>query len=129
MSYEIGSTQGGMTDLADLTVPVEYPTGKKYYQPYAKYIKLGDGSRKGLGLPKTKWVWPQITQEERDQLETFFTTGSDTVYISTRLPDDSFADFMCIGNWPEEEPAWVGGYFQNFEIEFTQMEALGGGGS
>lgn len=124
MTYQIGSTEVGMTDLASLGTAVEYPQGKEHYQPYAVYKTLGDGSRKGFGLPRTKWVWAFITQEERDQLQTFFPTGSDTVYISTRLPDDTYVDYVCIGNWPEQEPNWVGGYFRNFEIEFVQMEAL-----
>lgn len=125
MAYEIGETEVGLTDLADLTVPVEYPTSKKYFQPYAVYKRLGDGSRKGYGLPRTRWLWPHITQEERDQLQEFFEgAASVTLYITTRLPDDTYDSYVCIAHWPDEEPAWVGGYFQNFAIDFTNLEAV-----
>lgn len=125
MPYKIGSTEPGMTDLASLATPVEYPKSKEEFQPYARYVKLGDGKRRGFGLPRTRWVWPTISQEERDQLRTFFPSGvSDAVYLSTRLPDDSFEDFVAIGHWPEDEPVFGGGYFYNFAIEFTDMEAL-----
>lgn len=124
MPYKIGSTAGGMVDLALLTVPVEYPVGKEHYQPYSLYKKLGSGFRRGYGLPRTRWVWPLITQEERDQLEAFFPTGSDTVFISTRLPDDSFVDYECVGNWIVKEPGFGGGHLKNFVIEFEHMEVI-----
>lgn len=122
MPYEIGSTEVGMTDLADLTEAVDYPRGE--YEPYALYKRLGDGSIKGFGQPVARWTFPILTKEQRDQLKTFCSGASATVFISTKLNDNSFDDFQAIMVWPEREARWYGGYFQNLVIEFQQLEAL-----
>ena len=124
MAYEIGTTEAGMTALSALPVPVGDPKSKEHFERYALYRLAGDGRKKGYGLPRTKWEWGFITQEERDQLKTFFPLESNTVFIKTRLPDDSFATYEAIGNWIEQEGNFGGGYVKNLVIEFTFMEAL-----
>jgi len=128
MSYEIGLTEVGLTDLASLATPVPYPKGKSGYRPYAVFRKLGNGTRRGFGLPRTRWVFGMLTQEERDQLALFCTSGvSDTVYITTRMPDDSYASFVGTVHWPEGEDTFPGSSFANFILEFTDLEELVGG--
>jgi len=128
MAYEIGLTEIGLTDLADLAAPLPYPKGKSEYRPYAVYRKLGNGTRRGFGLPGTRWIFGVLTQEERDQLALFCPSGvSDTVYISTRMPDDTYADFVGTMHWPEEENTFPGSSFVNFILEFTDLEELVGG--
>lgn len=128
MGYEIGLTEIGLTDLADLTVPVPYPKGKSEYKAYSVFRRLGNGTRRGFGLPKTRWIFGVITQEERDQLADFCASGvSDTVYITTRMPDDTYVSFVGIIHWPEEEATFPGSSFANFVLEFTDLEELPGG--
>ena len=124
MAYEIGLSEEGLTSLAALATPVPYPKGKSEYRPYAVYRRLGNGSRRGFGLPRTRWVFGLLTQEERDQLAEFCPSGvSDTVYITTRMPDDSYVSFVGIIHWPEEEATFPGSSFANFILEFTDLEA------
>ncbi len=124
MAYEIGTTEAGMAELSALVVAVEDPKGKEYFERYSFYKLAGDGQKKGYGLPRTKWVWALITQEERDQLKSFFPLESNTIFIKTRLPDGSYASYQAIGNWQEKESVFGGGYIKNLEIEFSFMEAL-----
>jgi len=122
MAYEIGATEVGMADLADLTTPVTYPKGE--YQPFARYARLGDGSIRGFGLPMARWTFPIITVEERDQLKTFCAGASAAVFISTKLNDNSYDDFTATMIWPDSESRFPGGHFTNLVIEFRDLVAL-----
>jgi len=126
MPYQIGVAEESLTDLASLTTPVPYPKGKSQYRSYAVFRKLGNGTRRGFGLPRTRWLFGVLSQEERDQLAVFCPSGvSDTVYITTLLPDDSYVSYVGTVHWPEEED-YQPGYF-NFVLEFTDLEEVGGG--
>jgi len=128
MGYEIGVAEVSLTGLGSLVVPVPYPKGKSEYRPYAVYRKLGNGTRRGFGLPHTRWIFGVLTQEERDQLAVFCPSGvSDTVYITTRMPEDSYVSFVGTIHWPEEEATFPGSSFGNFILEFTDLEELAGG--
>lgn len=122
MSYAIGTTYGNLTDMAELLEPVDYPRGE--YEPYAKYVKLGDGTIKGLGLPVARWVFPIITVEQRDQLKEYCDGASAAVYITTKMNDDTFEDFTATMIWPNDEKRWGGGHFANLEIEFRNLEVV-----
>lgn len=124
MPYQIGATSGTLTDLDALTTPVPNPIAKEHFQEYSLYKTLGNGKRKGYGTPKTKWEFALLSQEEYDELAAFFPTGSDTVYITTRLPDDSYVSYEVTGNFPIQKPVFGGGYFNNIVIEFEFMEEL-----
>jgi len=127
VAYQIGIAEGSLANLAALATPVPYPKGKSEYRPYAVYRRLGNGSRRGFGLPRTRWIFGVLSQEERDQLAVFCPTGvSDTVYITTLMPDDTYVSFVGTVHWPEEEP-YQPGYFGNFVLEFTDLEEIGGG--
>lgn len=122
MPYEIGATEVGMTALASLGTPVEYPKGE--YEPYARYARLGDGLLRGFGLPVARWTFPLLTSEERDMLKTFCSGASATVFISTKLNDNTYDDFSATMMWPSEEHRWPGGHFSNLVIEFRDLVAL-----
>ena len=120
--FEIGTSEGTMTNLAALDMPVEAP--RSAYAPYAKLVRLGDGSTRGLGYPQAQWSFPLLTLEERDQLKTFCADASAVVYIRTKLNDDTYADFRAVMHWPEEEERWLAGVKQSLTIRFTMLEAL-----
>ena len=127
MAYQIGVAEVSLTNLASLATPVPYPKGKSNHRPYAVYRRLGNGSRRGFGLPRTRWIFGVLSQEERDQLAVYCPSGvADTIYITTLMPDDTFVSFVGNVHWPEEEP-YQPGYFGNFILEFTDLEELAGG--
>lgn len=121
-SYEIGSTST-TTNLAALTVPVVYP--KSSYKPFSQYISLGDGSVKGAGWVEATWHWDYITRTQRDQLKTFCSGASATVYIRTRTngSTDAYAYLTGVLIWPEEEEkdAHVR---RDFDIKFVRLVAF-----
>jgi hypothetical protein len=120
--FEIGTSKGTMTNLSALATPVTAP--RSGYLPYAKTVRMGDGSMRGLGAPIAQWDFPLITLEERDMLKTFCTDLSTTIYIRTKLNDDTYADFSAVMHWPEKEERWMAGVKQSLSIRFTMLEAL-----
>jgi hypothetical protein len=79
-------------------------------------------------LPRTRWIFGLLTQEERDELAAFCPGGvSNTIYIVTKMPDDSYATFVGTLHWPEEEPTFPGSSFANIILEFTDLEEVIGG--
>lgn len=120
--FEIGTSEGTMTNLSALATPVTAP--RSGYLPYAKTVRLGDGSARGLGAPIAQWDFPLITLEERDMLKTFCPGASAAVCIRTKLNDDTYADFSAVMHWPEEEERWLAGVKQSLSIRFTMLEAL-----
>lgn len=119
--FEIGSTVEGMALLTALTTPVTV-TPIASYEPYADYRTLASGKRMGLGAPVATWTFPTLERAQRDQLRTFCSGASATVYIRTATNDsaDSYADFEAVMHWPdtEERPA---GLRHNFVIRFTHL--------
>lgn len=120
---EIGTTYGGMTNIESLTVPL--PNMQSFYKPYAQVTDLGSGETKGLGSPQTEWKWNLLTRAQRDQLRQFCTGSSATVYIRTRINDntDEYLDFRAIMIWPLEEERFARKRM-DFTIVFKHMVAV-----
>jgi hypothetical protein len=117
----IGSTIIGLTDLRLLSTPVRYPKGE--FQPFSKFLDLGDGQKKGGGWPLATWHWELLNASERTMLRTFCTSASATVYIVTRVNEaDAFLAYQAIMQWPEKEPR---DFLRrlNFDIEFRALVA------
>ena len=119
--FEIGTTEGGMTNIQSLTVPLELP--KSEYMPYARVVNLGSGGKRGVGSPMATWNFPLLTVEQRDQLKSFCAGASGPVFIRTKLNDDTYADFSATMIWPEGETRWYG-VKQNYSILFRNLVAL-----
>ena len=120
--FMIGTTQENMTNLADLATPIDAPRSR--YFPYAQLKRLSDGSLRGLGFARAIWDFPFMTLSERNQMALFCPGPSARVYIRTKLNDDSYADFVGVLNWPEDEERWAAGYKQQMTFEFTNLEEL-----
>jgi hypothetical protein len=116
--FQIGTTYEGMTNIEELTTPLELP--KSEYQPYARVANLGSGGRRGVGFPVAAWTFPLLTVEQRDQLKTFCPGASAHVYIRTKLNDDTYADFEGTMLWHENEERWYG-VKRNYRIEFRTL--------
>lgn len=118
--FEIGTSLGTMTNLEELTVPVVPPRSR--WKKYAEIVDLGDASSRGFGLPSAVWAWDFIVQDQRDQLRTFCTGSSATVYIRTKKRDasETWANYLVKVLWPEDEEYELGRIL-NFELQFRDM--------
>ena len=123
--FEIGLTQGGLTNLEVLAVPVVAP--KCFYSPFAETLNLGNGTKRGVGAPKALWRWGFIPQNQRDRLRTFCPGASAEVCIRTYTRDaaDSVKEFSCTMIWPAADgEEVVHGHRIDFEIEFYNLVLL-----
>lgn len=122
--FEIGLTQGGLTNLEQLATPVTAP--KRFYTPYTSVIILGDGSQRGQGAPTATWRWGFLPQNERDMLRTFCPGASAAVCIRTYTNDsaDSAKEFSCDMYWPNEAEEIAKGRRLDFTIEFRNLVLL-----
>lgn len=122
--FEIGTTLIGMTNIEDLTTPLELP--KSEYFPYARTVNKGNGGKRGVGFPMASWTFAIMTLEQRDQLKTFCTDASGVVFIKTKLNDDSYAVFEAVMIWPENEDRWYA-HKRNYQIVFRNLVPQEGG--
>jgi hypothetical protein len=118
--FQIGSTSS-MTNIEALGTPLEIP--KSEYLPYARTVNLGSGGKRGVGMPMAVWTFPLLTVEQRDQLKTFCTGASATVWIRTKLNDDTYDDFTGTMIWTETEERWYG-VKRNYQIVFRNLVAV-----
>lgn len=110
------------TNLESLPTPVVPP--KSTYTPYSDVIELADGSKRGVGAPVATWHWGFIPRLMRDQLRTFCTGASASVYIRTYTKDVAGAIkyFQCQMIWPSNEEETDNTKAIDLTIEFRQLE-------
>lgn len=119
--FNIGTSMGDITNLELLPVPVTPP--KSTFSPYTTVIDLADGSKRGLGAPMATWHWDGLPQTMRDQLRTFCTDASASVYIRTYTKDNAYAPhyYQAQMSWPVlSEETWAKMRL-DFTIEFRQL--------
>lgn len=121
--YQIGATLVGMANLQALTQPVTYP--KSIPMLYVEMLTLGDNTERGIGAPNVIWHWDKITDAERDQLRTFCTGASATVYIKSRSLDntDAYVVYQAVMVWPSLKEERDATRRLNFDIEFRELIA------
>jgi hypothetical protein len=127
--YEIGLTELGLTNVEELTTPVNAPRGK--FNPASVYIDRPDGSQRGLGFPSCVWHFDSLSAAMLAQLRTFCPGYSADVFITTRLLDDTFASYSAVMIWPspEQMEARTGGgsktgFYQGLEFTFRRLVAV-----
>jgi hypothetical protein len=120
-SFEIGTTQVGMTNLESLAVPVVPPAWT--YRQYSEEIQLGDGTVQGQGWPTATWHWGFIKKAMKASLKTFCAGKSAVVYIKTYKPDRTTGTFRAVMVWPAEDEDYAE-RTQDFTIEFRRLEAV-----
>lgn len=118
--YKIGTTLLGMTNIEELTVPI--PNMQSYFKPYGEVVILGNGMQFGRGFAQVDWKWNFLTREQRDQLRTFCTGASATVFIRTRVNDsaDQYKNYQCLMFWPLEEERFARKRL-DFMVQFRQL--------
>ncbi len=117
--FEIGATEGGMTDIGLLTTPLPEP--KSNYLPYARIVNKGNGGTRGVGSPVAQWIFGVLTVEEYNQLKTFCPGASADVYIRTKLDDDTFADFQAKLIWPNDPQDRFYAHRKSFTVTFRNL--------
>lgn len=118
--FEIGTSAEDLTNVEELETPLPVP--RCYFYPYAEYVRTADGRKRGMGLPKCRWVFPVLTAAQRDQLREFCKGVSEPVYIQTATNDDQdeYKVFRGWMHWVEEEER-IAGYRMEMVIEFTEL--------
>jgi hypothetical protein len=119
VTFMIGTSLVGLTDLMKLTQPVPYP--KSTYHPWSKPVALGDGSIRGLGWKTITWFWKDLKPAEIEQLRTFCAGASAEVYIVTRQNvGDAFMAYKAVMIWPEEDRDFL--RRMDIEFKFQRLE-------
>lgn len=116
--FMIGATYETMTNIEQLTTPLELPRSE--YFPYARTVNLGNGGKRGVGFPMATWTFALLTVAQRDQLKEFCPNASGEVYIRTKLNDDTYANFSATMIWHENEERWYG-VKRNYQIVFRNL--------
>lgn len=123
LDVKIGETFEEMTSLDELETPVEAP--KFEYFDYEDTITLEDNTERGIGFPMAIWTFPYLESAWRNQLKEFCPGASAHVFISTKLPDDTYADFEADMIWPKKEPIRSMDLKTDFVIEFRNLVPVG----
>jgi len=101
--FSIGPSVVGLVNLESLTIPVKPP--KSFFQQGGKLLSLGSLKTKWVGKPQAIWRWGILSRSQRDQLRTFCTDASTSLYIRTRTNDtvDQYKNYLCNILWPPGE--------------------------
>lgn len=99
------------------------------YQPYSKAATLGDGTKRGLGYPRARWLFKGLRPEQRENLKDFISALSAEVYIRTPTNETAagvrtWDDFSALAHWTEG-PELVGvNHVEMIELVFTHLVAV-----
>ncbi len=120
--FKIGTSEGGMTALDSLTTPVPWP--QHDFMPFARNVNLGTGGTRGLGSPVATWKFNILSLAEYNQLRSFCSGTSVTIYIRTKVDDDTYANFQAKLIWPNEgQGRWFGNR-KDLVLTFRNMVEL-----
>ncbi len=115
--------------LSAVSLDVTLRTLEWEYQPYSRSVILGDGTQRGLGYPRARWLFKGLRPEQRENLKDFCSALSAEVYIRTPTNETAagvrtWDDFSGILQWTTE-PEQVGlNYVEMVELIFTHLVAV-----
>lgn len=117
--FAIGTTEEGMTNIEQLTTPLPVP--KSAFLPYTRTVMLGSGATRGVGAPIASWTFPVLSIDEYSQLKTFCPGSSASIFIQTKIDNDTYAVFSGDIIWPNEpQDRWYG-VRRNFSVQFRNL--------
>src|SRR5689334_14132020 len=122
LPVKIGTTAEEMISLDELETPLQAP--KFEFLDYEDTVRLQDNTERGLGFPVARWIYPYLEAEERNQLKEFCPGASATVYICTKLPNDTYGNYQATMIWLKQEPVRTMDLKTDFVIEFRNLVAL-----
>lgn len=106
-NFKIGTTLLGMTNVEELTIPLQPP--RYAFKDFQESVQTPSGISKGLGYPSATWYWGFLTNEQLLQLRTFCPGESATIFIQTFTNeveedgDDELLVFTGVVHWPVEQ--------------------------
>jgi hypothetical protein len=91
---------------------------------YSQYLDCGDGTVLGAGWLRAEWRWAYITIDEVRALRVYCPEpyASRTVYVKTVKTTGGFGVYSAIMVWPQTEPAYEGDTYEDFVIEFRDLQ-------
>lgn len=125
--FAIGTTYGGLTNVESLTTKAPLMAPKPMYMAYSTSVQLGNGGRRGLGLPVIIWDFGYIYTDMLTALRVICPGAYADVYIRSRLesgnPTSSaaYTYYQATMIWPElDSYQYVGGkgIYQPFQLRF-----------
>lgn len=117
VEYKIGTTLGGMTLLSSLATPVPWPRATF---SMGERTTVASGAARDLGWMSAEWLFPLLTDAQRDQLRTFCTGASATVYIRTQDVDAVYRNYQAVLVWPDDEER-RGGLVFDLRLRFRAL--------
>ena len=120
--FEIGTTEGGMTNLEALSTPVPLPEFD--FLPFARVVNKGNGGTRGVGSPVATWTFQLLTIDEYNQLRTFCPGASADVYIRTKVDDDTYENFQAKMILPNDGMKRWFGNRKNYTVTFRNLLVL-----
>ena len=110
-----------MAYLGALTVPVPAPIAE--HANWGETIELESGGVLAGGSTPHTWKFGLLSQAQRDQLKSFCSGASATVYIRTKLNTGVYASYQTIMYWPQTEKRDSGWYLDTL-IKFDFLVAV-----
>ncbi len=122
--YKIGSNASNLVTLTSL---ISCPITSSEFKRWPVLYIGADGNYYGDGLPTATWHFKLLTVQDIQALRQFWTVGgiyvfpSNNMAICTRLEDDTFASFTCVGHWPELGEMFGRNMFRDVTFKFTNL--------
>ena len=117
--FKLGTSVGALANIESLATPLPVP---RVTRPTYELVKLGNGAYREVGFPVCKWDWPQLTIAQVEQLRTFCTGSSVSIYIRTlvKVSATTYANYLATMIWPDDEDS-RGGLVFGFSLRFEGM--------
>lgn len=111
------------TAFSAMTTAVHLPTSLTYLNQW-ETVRTGDGGSVARGNPNVTMRWRNIRRAQRDQLRSYCTGPSASVYIYVPKADSNaaYGYFTAIMNWPNTERYYLD-IITDFELLFTNLVA------
>jgi hypothetical protein len=119
--FEIGTTSS-TTNVESFTTSLAPP--KSTYTQYSRPIPLASGGVRGGGWTEATWMWEFMTHDQHDQLRTFCSGKSATVYIRTRDHKGDMVYKTGIMIWPDGAPERSSTHIFNLEVRFVALDTF-----
>jgi hypothetical protein len=102
-TYQIGTTQGTLTNLSSLSTSV--PDPQQTFKPYYESVNTGSGLVVGRGWAQDRWDFGYLKDAQRNALKAFCPNGSAIVYIQTyndNLATPAWKQYRAVMVWTNE---------------------------
>lgn len=121
----IGANSGALVNIESLNSG-DFPPPQ--YPPFIEYPRrelLADGTMRGLGLPRTRFAWAFLTQDQRDALAAYCTdlvSSTVSIEIQDNEAETTYNRYDCIMHWPaEDQLEHITNKIIGFSLDFVNL--------